>query len=68
MAISKTGRFPKEKIEISEYDICLSLISLVSNLLFNTALIAVSGNLRANVSNDQTTRGKPRKIDFAQTL
>ena len=24
--------------------------------------------LRANVSNDQTTRGKPQKIDFAQTL
>ena len=24
--------------------------------------------LRANVSNHQTTRGKPEKIDFAQTL
>ena len=45
--LSKTGRFPKEKIEISEYDISLSLTSLVSNLLFSivTALIAVSGNI-----------------------
>ena len=33
--LSKLSRFPKGKTESSEYDVSLSLISLVSNLLFN---------------------------------
>ena len=42
--------------------------------VFEDALSAILDNklkdihLRANVSNDQTTPGKPQKIDFAQTL
>ena len=38
------------------------------NLMYSPKRRKDVQSLRANVSNHQTTRGEPQKIDFAQTL